>query len=111
MEDCGMAKGVLYRTVLWVIMPLLAAMSVAGGPYELTPVALAAACAGGPVIDGITLDECIDRSFTIGVNTRNVRVWYTNVQTTATRVDDGNTLTLSHWVADDNQPVQVAQAV
>lgn len=106
-----MVKEVRYWRVLFVILPLLAAMFGAGGPSEMTPVALAAACAGGPTIDGINLNECIDRSFTIGANTRNVRVWYTNVQTMATRVDGGTTLTLSHWVADDNQPVQVAQAV
>jgi hypothetical protein len=101
-----------YLRTLVVILPLLAMMPALGiGSFKATPVALAAACAGGPVIDGITLDECVDHSFTIGSNTRNVRVWYTNNQVTANREVDGVTKVMSHWVADDNQPFQVAQAV
>ena len=96
---------------LVVVLALATGMLATGGSWDGTRVALAAACAGGPVIDGVTLDECVDRSFMIGSNTRNVRVWYTNNQTTATRTVDGSTLTLSHWVADDTQPSQVAAAV
>ncbi len=73
------------------------------GPADIT-----AACAGGPVIDGVTLDECYDESFLVGGVTKTIRVWYTNVHTTATRTQDGTTYTLEHWIDTDLQAQQVA---
>ncbi len=67
-----------------------------------------AACAGGPVIDGITLDECYIHNFNIGADARTVRVWYTKNPVTATRMVDGNPVVLSHWIDTDAQAVQVA---
>jgi hypothetical protein len=67
-----------------------------------------AACAGGPVIDGVTLDECTDLSFLVGGVTKTVRVWYTKTHTPATRVQDGTTYNLEHWIDTDAQAAQVA---
>lgn len=68
----------------------------------------AAPCAGGPTIDGITLDECFVRTFQVNGNTRTITVWYTKNTTTATREVDGTTLTLQHWIANDTQAQAVA---
>ena len=46
-------------------------------PVEVNGAGVYAACAGGPVIDGITLDECITRNFTVGGTGKSIRVWYT----------------------------------
>jgi len=73
-----------------------------------SPAAADAACAGGPVIDGITLDECYVHNFSIGADARTVRVWYTKNPVTATRMVDGNPVVLSHWIDTDAQAVQVA---
>ena len=67
-----------------------------------------AACPGGPTIDGVTLDECVTRTFLVGGVNKTIRVWYTKNQTTATRTVDGNTVTLEHWITQDNQAQQVA---
>ncbi|MCB0039537.1 MAG: hypothetical protein KDE23_07645 [Caldilinea sp.] len=67
-----------------------------------------AACAGGPVIDGITLDECITRSFLVGGVNKTVRVWYTKNAVTANRTEDGVDYTLEHWISSDAQAQQVA---
>jgi len=66
-----------------------------------------AACSGGPVIDGITLDECYVRSFSVGGITKSVTIWYTNNTVTATRIVDGNPVVLSHWINTDAEAVQV----
>jgi hypothetical protein len=68
-----------------------------------------APCAGGPVIDGVTLDECFDQTFTVGGTSKTVRVWYTNVQSTVQRTVDGTTYNLTHWVNNDTEPQDVAQ--
>ncbi len=72
------------------------------------PVGVAAACAGGPTIDGLLLDECVDRSFTVGGVNKTVRVWYTKVMSVTTRIDDGTTYNLQHWITTDAQAQQVA---
>jgi len=67
-----------------------------------------AACAGGPVIDGITLDECYDETFSVGGTNKTVRVWYTKNAVTATRMVDGSPVVLSHWINTDAEAQQVA---
>ncbi|GIV73494.1 choice-of-anchor X domain-containing protein [Caldilinea sp.] len=67
-----------------------------------------AACPGGPTIDGITLDECITRTFLVGGVNKTIRVWYTKNATTATRTVDGSPVTLEHWITQDSQAQQVA---
>ena len=86
-----------------------AASDVAQASAPSAPQAPDAPCAGGPVIDGITLDECFDETFTVGGTSKTVRVWYTNVTTSATRTVDGTTYTLQHWVNNDTEPQDVAQ--
>jgi hypothetical protein len=68
-----------------------------------------AACAGGPVIDGVTLDECFDETFTVGGTTKTVRVWYTNVVSTVQRTVNGVTYNLTHYVNNDTEPQDVGQ--
>ncbi|MCB9157049.1 MAG: VWA domain-containing protein [Caldilineaceae bacterium] len=68
-----------------------------------------APCNGGPTIDGILLDECYVHSFDVNGTQKSVTVWYTKNQTDATRVVDGNTLTLKHWITADSQAVQVGE--
>lgn len=67
-----------------------------------------APCSGGPVIDGITLDECYIESFTVGSASKSIRVWYTKNPVTATRIVEGNPVVLSHWINTDAQAQQVA---
>ncbi len=67
-----------------------------------------APCAGGPVIDGVTLDECFIETFMVGGASKSIRVWYTNNPITATRIVDGNPVTLMHWIDTDAQAQQVA---
>lgn len=74
-------------------------------PFELAPTA---ACAGGPTIDGILLDECLVRSFVIDGVTKSVTVWYTKNPVTATRMVNGSPVVLSHWINTDAQAQQVA---
>ncbi|MCB0044753.1 MAG: VWA domain-containing protein [Caldilineaceae bacterium] len=73
------------------------------------PADVNAACAGGPTIDGILLDECTVNTFDVNGTTKSVTVWYTKNQVTAQRQDNGNTLTLSHWILNDAQAVQVGE--
>ncbi len=63
---------------------------------EEAPGQPAATCTGGPTIDGVLLDECYDEIFLVGGVNKTVRVWYTNVATTATRTQDGTTYSLEH---------------
>jgi hypothetical protein len=49
-----------------------------------------APCPGGPTIDGILLDECFVENFTVGGANKSITVWYTKVQSNATRIVDGN---------------------
>ena len=81
------------------------------GPAPVTngTVTAAAACAGGPTIDGITLDECITRNFTVGGTGKAVTVWYTKNVATAMRTEDGTTYTLEHWINSDGEAEQVAE--
>ena len=81
------------------------------GPAPMTngTVTAAAACAGGPTIDGITLDECITRNFTVGGTGKSVTVWYTKNVATAMRTEDGTTYTLEHWINSDGEAEQVAE--
>ncbi len=72
------------------------------------PPAPEAACSGGPVIDGITLDECVVENFTVGGTGKSITVWYTNNPVTATRIVDGSPVVLSHWIDNDAQAQQVA---
>jgi hypothetical protein len=68
-----------------------------------------AACSGGPVIDGVTLDECVDNSFTVGATTKTVRVWYTKNVSTVQRAVDGVTYNLTHYINSDAEAQDVAQ--
>lgn len=80
-------------------------------PYNLPavePAGVAAACAGGPTIDGLLLDECVDRTFSVGGVNKTVRVWYTKVVSATTRVEDGTTYNLQHWINSDAEAQQVA---
>jgi hypothetical protein len=88
-------------------LPMLAPDEV--DPAAYGPVAVAAACPGGPTIDGLLLDECVVNSFSVGGATKSVTVWYTKVISTVTRMDGGSTLTLQHWITSDAQAVQVAE--
>ncbi len=74
----------------------------------VAPAGVAAACAGGPTIDGLLLDECVDRTFAVGGVNKTVRVWYTKVVSNTTRTVDGTTYTLQHWISTDAQAQQVA---
>lgn len=76
------------------------------GPYS--PARPEAPCAGGPVIDGLTLDECYIESFTVGGANKSIRVWYTKNQTTVTRTVGSSSWVLSHWINTDAQAQQVA---
>jgi len=80
--------------------PLPAAEVIGAGMF--------APCPGGPVIDGITLDECITRTFLVGGVAKTVRVWYTKNATTANRTEEGIDYTLEHWISTDAQAQQVA---
>jgi hypothetical protein len=72
-------------------------------PYELT-----APCPGGPVIDGITLDECFIENFNVGGDAVSIRVWYTKNPVTATRDVEGTIHVLEHWINADAEAQQVA---
>ena len=76
---------------------------------QVEPAAPDAACAGGPTIDGILLDECYINNFTVGGTAKSIRVWYTKNPVTATRMVNGNPVVLSHWINTDAQAQQVAQ--
>lgn len=78
-------------------------------PVQVNGSSVHAACAGGPVIDGITLDECITRNFTVGGVGKSIRVWYTKNATTANRTEDGVDYTLEHWINSDAEAQQVAE--
>lgn len=67
------------------------------------------ACPGGPVIDGVTLDECVDNSFSVGGTTKTVRVWYTKNVSTVQRTVDGTVYDLTHYIDNDTQAENVAQ--
>jgi hypothetical protein len=68
-----------------------------------------AACSGGPTIDGVLLDECVDNTFTVGGTTKTVRVWYSKVVQTVQGVRDGTTYNLTHYITSDAQATDVAQ--
>lgn len=74
----------------------------------VAPAGVAAACAGGPTIDGLLLDECVDRTFSVGGVNKTVRVWYTKVVSATTRIEDGTTYNLQHWINSDAEAQQVA---
>ncbi|HHY55102.1 MAG TPA: hypothetical protein GYA08_06665 [Chloroflexi bacterium] len=78
-------------------------------PVQVNGSSVRAACAGGPVIDGITLDECITRNFTVGGVGKSIRVWYTKNPVSANRTVDGVTYTLQHWINSDAEAEQVAE--
>ena len=93
-----------------------ATLNLAPPPQEQVEAAssavINAACSGGPTIDGILLDECIDRAFSINSDNYTVRVYYTKVQTHASPDDgSGGTLTLKHWINQDSEAEQVAEWV
>jgi hypothetical protein len=67
-----------------------------------------APCPGGPTIDGILLDECFVENFTVGGDNKSITVWYTKVQSNATRIVDGNPMALTHWITTDAQAQQIA---
>jgi hypothetical protein len=68
-----------------------------------------AACDGGsaPAVEGISLEECYQRNFTVGGNARKIRVWYTTDTDTYT-VDDVDYV---HGIAGESQAEDVADAV
>jgi hypothetical protein len=90
--------------------PLVVAepLQPAASPQLGSPPAPAAACSGGPIIDGVTLDECVVNNFTVGGNPRSITVWYTQNTATATRIVDGNPVVLEHWITADAQAQDVA---
>ena len=67
------------------------------------------ACSGGPVIDGVTLDECVDNTFTVGGVTKTVRVWYTKNVSTVQRTVKGVVYNLTHYINSDSEAQDVAQ--
>ena len=73
------------------------------------PESITGACAGGPTIDTVLLDECYQHNFTLNGNSRRVTVWYTKNVITATRDIDGTPTQLFHWITSDNQAVSVGQ--
>jgi hypothetical protein len=75
---------------------------------ESAPPAPAAACPGGPTIDGILLDECVNENFTVGGDNVGITVWYTKNPMTATRTVDGVTYVVEHWITTDAQAQNVA---
>ena len=70
-----------------------------------TPEAL---CPGGPVIDGVTLDKCVDETFMVGGTTKTIRVWYTTNVSTVQRTVDDVVYDLTHYVDNDTQAQNVA---
>jgi hypothetical protein len=92
--------------------PAVSASRVATASEEIAsaepPNEPSAACAGGPTIDGILLDECYIENFTVGGTAKSIRVWYTKNPVTATRMVDSNPVVLSHWINTDAQAQQVA---
>lgn len=75
----------------------------------ISAAALYAPCGGGPVIDGITLDECYVHAFNVNGDDKTITVWYTKNPVEATREVDGSDVTLQHWINSDAEAVQVAQ--
>jgi hypothetical protein len=67
------------------------------------------ACSGGPTIDGVLLDECVDNTFTVGGVTKTVRVWYSKVVQTVQRNDNGTIYNLTHYINSDTEAQDVAQ--
>ncbi|MBA3531405.1 MAG: hypothetical protein H0T73_05730 [Ardenticatenales bacterium] len=106
--------------LLLFLLPLLAVSLVFTPPHALAQPSephththdhhtnAAAPCTGGPTIDGILLDECVVESFTVGGTNKTITVWYTQNATTATRMVDGSSVTLEHWIDTDAQAQQVA---
>ena len=73
------------------------------------PAAPTAPCSGGPTIDGITLDECVTNTFTVGGDSKSITVWYTKNTTSATRtMEDGTTRTMQHWINNDSEAQDIA---
>ena len=68
------------------------------------------ACSGGPSIDHILLDECYTESFLIGGVTKTITVWYTKAHHVPypRTLNNGDVITLSHWIDSDDQAVKVA---
>jgi len=74
------------------------------------PQAINAACDGGPTLKGGTvLDECFNRSFSVGGVTKTIRVWYTKDATAVDHTEDGVDYSLQHWINSDAQAQQVAE--
>ncbi len=68
----------------------------------------AAPCPGGPVIDGVTLDECVVENFVVGGDNKSITVWYTRNVVTATRTVESKQYTLEHWISTTAQAESVA---
>jgi hypothetical protein len=73
-----------------------------------SPVEPDAPCTGGPVIDGITLDECYVESFVVGGVNKSITVWYTKNQVLAGRVISDQLVLFQHWLDNDLQAQQAA---
>ena len=78
-------------------------------PLSQTSLEPYAPCSGGPTIDGVLLDECVDNTFAVGGTTKTVRVWYTKNVSTATRTEDGVTYNLTHYINSNAEAQDVAQ--
>lgn len=89
--------------------PALATDHQAAPEAAQEPRDINAACTGGtaPSVEGTTLNLCYQRDFTVGGNSRTVRVWYTT-DTTAYTVDGE---TYVHGIAGEAQASDVADAV
>ena len=107
--------GVLVTFVAGSQAPAQASAIGPSSPYFLLtngrlagPHSIHTACAGGPTIDGIVLDECFVETFTVGATTKSVTVWFTNNMTSVTRDVDGTLYTLVHGINNDSDAQDVA---
>jgi hypothetical protein len=82
-----------------------APVRASGIPQGYAPTA---PCPGGPVKDGITLDECFVENFNVGGDAVSITVWYTKNPVTATHIEDGVTYIVEHWINADAEAQQVA---
>ena len=78
-------------------------------PLAQTSLEPNAPCTGGPTIDGVLLDECVDNTFTVGGVSKTVRVWYSKVIQTVQRNDEGTIYNLTHYINSDAEAIDVAQ--
>lgn len=112
-------KIIIFTTFITVILALAPPNTYAQEIIILTPVSpeesfssdspeIRYPCTGGPIIDGIVLDECYEESFFIGGVRKTLMVWYTKQQVEATRIVNDEEVTMRHWLDSDAQAQQYA---